>query len=61
MQTLDAVAARADLRIDLEPALQLRIVEMAEDAAKGPVLPIDVHFPAGRPRRADACRKGYRQ
>src|SRR6185437_16000280 len=36
---VERVAARADLAIDLEAALQLRLVVLAERARKGPGLP----------------------
>ena len=57
VQPLDAVAARADLRVDLEAALQLAIVEVAEDAAEGPLLAVDVHGFAGGPGRGCTRRR----
>ena len=62
VQPLDAVAAGADLGVDLEAALQLGIVEVAEDAAEGPVLAVDVHAPRRRPRPPAApASQGQRQ
>jgi hypothetical protein len=54
VQPLDTVAARADFRIDLEAPLQLRFVELAEQAGKGPLLALDVRFLAGGPCPAGA-------
>src|SRR6185295_15834789 len=42
VETPDAVAARTNLRVDLEAALQLRIIKMAEHPPEAPVLAVDL-------------------
>src|SRR4029078_9790308 len=43
---LEAMAGRADLLVDLEAPLQLRLVELAGEAAERPVLAPDGVLPA---------------
>src|SRR5262249_57296644 len=49
VQASDAMAALANLCIDLETALQLRFVKLAEGAAKRPRLALDMRLLARRP------------